>query len=453
MKKQKLIRKILFYLLVLLCGFLFFGLKTYAASDNQNNNDSQADYYYSDGERSIQPGQNYYGSSSIASLIGNVNDININYYFYVSNDMLNITSGSYRLFRAMTTSSTYGFELILTSSGLGANNASGNLVSGSTLLPLSSMSEGDIIFVNNACSNSLRTYGVSFSVYHYKLINGSWTLANTICSGWSPNYAFNYFYYNSSVFSKNIASLSGAFDSNEAFLTNNTILGASYNTIFPNSSGQTWFIYKELLSFWDSSSIQIFTIYGASHNYLFYINTSNETVNLIVDLGQSEEIMSYTNNDIIGIKYTGSAIELLSYSITQPLINEGSQEEEISGNTYFTQNTSTYTIVTGSVEKVEFFNGFMGGFTPSETNTIPNYYLNTILNDINTMQYNYGYQEGIEGETVFTPVWGILSGVFSVVASVMSIELVPHITIGVFFLVPLFFAVLGLILWIWKGKN
>ena len=69
------------------------------------------------------------------------------------------------------------------------------------------------------------------------------------------------------------------------------------------------------------------------------------------------------------------------------------------------------------------------------------------------MQYNYGYQEGIEGETVFTPVWGILSGVFSVVASVMSIELVPHITIGVFFLVPLFFAVLGLILWIWKGKN
>lgn len=64
--------------------------------------------------------------------------------------------------------------------------------------------------------------------------------------------------------------------------------------------------------------------------------------------------------------------------------------------------------------------------------------------------YNIGYTDGQAGNTAITPVFNTLSGVFSVVGSVLAIELVPHIPLGIFILVPLFFAAIGLILWIWR---
>ena len=66
--------------------------------------------------------------------------------------------------------------------------------------------------------------------------------------------------------------------------------------------------------------------------------------------------------------------------------------------------------------------------------------------------YNDGYVDGQEGRTAFTPAFNVLTGVFNVVGSVMSINLVPGVPLGLFFLVPLFFAVIGLVLWIWR-KN
>lgn len=72
--------------------------------------------------------------------------------------------------------------------------------------------------------------------------------------------------------------------------------------------------------------------------------------------------------------------------------------------------------------------------------------------------YLYGYDEGYHrgwdagqaGETAITPVFNTLSSIFGVVGSVLAIELVPHVPIGLFFLVPLFFSAIGLILWIWR---
>lgn len=64
--------------------------------------------------------------------------------------------------------------------------------------------------------------------------------------------------------------------------------------------------------------------------------------------------------------------------------------------------------------------------------------------------YNIGYTDGQAGNTAITPIFNTLSGVFSVVGSVLAIELVPNVPIGVFILVPLFFAAVGLILWIWR---
>lgn len=64
--------------------------------------------------------------------------------------------------------------------------------------------------------------------------------------------------------------------------------------------------------------------------------------------------------------------------------------------------------------------------------------------------YNVGYTDGQAGNTAITPVFNTLSGIFSVIGSVLAIELVPHVPLGIFFLVPLFFSAVGLILWIWR---
>lgn len=64
--------------------------------------------------------------------------------------------------------------------------------------------------------------------------------------------------------------------------------------------------------------------------------------------------------------------------------------------------------------------------------------------------YDKGYSDGQAGNTAITPIFNTLKGVFAVVGTVMSVELAPHVPLGIFILVPLFFACIGLILWIWR---
>lgn len=66
--------------------------------------------------------------------------------------------------------------------------------------------------------------------------------------------------------------------------------------------------------------------------------------------------------------------------------------------------------------------------------------------------YDEGYDDGQEGENAISPFFNILSGIFTSIGAVFSIELIPNVPIGLFFLVPLFFAIVGLILFIWR-KN
>lgn len=64
--------------------------------------------------------------------------------------------------------------------------------------------------------------------------------------------------------------------------------------------------------------------------------------------------------------------------------------------------------------------------------------------------YNRGYDDGASGNNAVSSAINVLSSIFGVIGSIFSIELFPHITLGLFLLVPLFFGVLGLILWIWR---
>lgn len=64
--------------------------------------------------------------------------------------------------------------------------------------------------------------------------------------------------------------------------------------------------------------------------------------------------------------------------------------------------------------------------------------------------YNVGFTEGQAGATPVSKTIGIISSIFAGIGEVLAVELFPGFTIGILILVPLFFGVLGLILWIWR---
>lgn len=64
--------------------------------------------------------------------------------------------------------------------------------------------------------------------------------------------------------------------------------------------------------------------------------------------------------------------------------------------------------------------------------------------------YTEGYADGEAGETAVSRAVTLIGSIFTAIGSIMSIELFPNVPMGLFFLVPLFFAVVGLILWIWR---
>lgn len=64
--------------------------------------------------------------------------------------------------------------------------------------------------------------------------------------------------------------------------------------------------------------------------------------------------------------------------------------------------------------------------------------------------YERGYEAGQQGENAISPVFNLLEHIFTILGAIFTIELAPHVPLGVFLLVPLFFAIGGLILWIWR---
>ena len=68
--------------------------------------------------------------------------------------------------------------------------------------------------------------------------------------------------------------------------------------------------------------------------------------------------------------------------------------------------------------------------------------------------YDQGYSDGLDvglaGATPMSQATTLIGSIFSSVGSVLAIQLFPGFSIGMLILVPLFFSVLGLILWIWR---
>lgn len=64
--------------------------------------------------------------------------------------------------------------------------------------------------------------------------------------------------------------------------------------------------------------------------------------------------------------------------------------------------------------------------------------------------YDVGYEDGINGDTAVSPVFKILLDTFAGIGEILLIELAPNITIGMLIFIPLFFAIIGFVLWIWR---
>lgn len=112
-------------------------------------------------------------------------------------------------------------------------------------------------------------------------------------------------------------------------------------------------------------------------------------------------------------------------------------------NTFLNNEYRAFTI-TGLVG---YQAGYQAGTEATTQEAYENGYLDGVANG-----YNEGYSDGANGSTAITPVFALISGIFSSLGSILAVELVPHVPLGLFILVPLFFAVVGLVLWIWR-KN
>lgn len=199
--------------------------------------------------------------------------------------------------------------------------------------------------------------------------------------------------------------------------------GFSRNMIIRHSLSH----YYDLTNDWSDNNIKIYPLYNSAvrtANALFncaYIS-STDTIN---------DINAWVNKQF-------SNSNIINYVLTLGY-NDGYSQGYDEG----------YVIGTSDGEDTGYSEGYDEGYDSGySAGTIDGHQEGYI--DGYNVGYDIGYDEGQEGENAISPVFRIISDIFGSIGSIMAIELVPHVPLGLFILVPLFFSVLGLILWIWR---
>ena len=102
-------------------------------------------------------------------------------------------------------------------------------------------------------------------------------------------------------------------------------------------------------------------------------------------------------------------------------------------------------------------NGYNGGYQEGYTSGLDTSYTEAYQEGYDygyqlgqNYGYNVGYEDGHNGANAVSVVVNILSSIFGLIGAIFAIELFPGITLGIYFLVPLFFLLVGFILWIWR---
>lgn len=179
-----------------------------------------------------------------------------------------------------------------------------------------------------------------------------------------------------------------------------------------------------------------------------YAMTFDQTINRIrfyefifSNIQPIDGIFEYTENDIeqielfnisLNTRFT-SYIDIISTAYIKRIdISYNSSGYDLRASVANNSNTLFY----ANYAKEEFNIGYNKGYAAANFDY--------------DSAFNEGYIAGQAGENAVSPVWNLFQGIFGTLGAIFSIELAPHVYIGYFFLVPLFFGVVGLILWIWR---
>ena len=173
-----------------------------------------------------------------------------------------------------------------------------------------------------------------------------------------------------------------------------------------------------------------------SNGYLFiFFDTINKEINIYQAFYDTDSKLRISNDTLITKFSISYEISNNSYdTITYSLLYKGSNNV---GQSAFAIGTiNTYWLGSWSI------NPYEGLLYQSA--------YNRFYGETWDTAYAAGYAAGQEGETSVEPVFNLLTHIFSIIGAIWQIELVPHVPLGLFILVPIFFAIVGLVLWIWR---
>lgn len=253
----------------------------------------------------------------------------------------------------------------------------------------------------------------------------------------------------------------------------NAYSGMNYGSLEHNIGSQYAYVGAFLVS-----------SYGADENsapmirlQYYDVDSPNTLItNSIINITYNESLDYWViNNNQNAILYNNQLYMYQIYtSMNSTLIDIYELDFQVTSGEYLTCNSATliYTSdfatynwneVVGNVKAV--FNCAVVGMTPFSqkynTTQLKDFYNSMYRSQYNNALYYFGeekkqqgydvgYIAGQQGENAISPIWNLLQGIFGTIGAIFSIELAPHVYIGYFFLVPLFFGVVGLILWIWR---
>lgn len=480
-----------FFAVLLLCLFFLFGvfsygLKVNAAGSNQSGETEQEQQQESGGERAIQSYTMYYATTDIGSHFNATCVVSQAFIDYFSN----INAYVDILYFSFNNSNAPNTHFEVSDTGTiqmryYSNTDVANMTN--TLCTMDDVNYSDFFYFDYYRTGSTNNYTYHFLFELYSA-RGQLKYSTESISFWNRNYytgntitwqvGTNLLLNEQGSTTRNPAQhfpVSSAMQN--MVLDEGNIKNAYYqDNVYSGGTSDNMraYVFKEPMQAWDGQMYSICEIYFSNGNgYRLDLYPGYNEIEIVnINTGQSEyTITEYYEEMYIGLwqDITQSPYTFYirtfapSYSSTtqQPLydyyFNTNSLNGDFTldellinyikyGNTFF--GHFQYYAQGGSIDYIQ---GTMNKWLLEHNKEFMSVGYDLGLSD-NTA-FDEGYAAGQAGANAISPALNIITGIFEAIGTIFAIELVPHVPIGVFFLVPLFFGVLGLIIWIWRGKN
>ena len=467
---KKLIKCTALLMIAVLSVIPLFLIKANASGSNQQQPTEEEEQENNGGERALESNflfsTTYIGYSATSN-----NNKQAQIYIEINNDILTNTNDYYICGYSTTASNMTTFNTGISVRKIGqyiqVDTVNSSNERTTEYYALSNLQLNDVLLF---CISSTGTY----YLYHYRYINQNWQNIQLIKQYTTTKNA-------TWTFNKNIALLTATktiplnttyttFDSNYVLAiqsqttnTYNTIYidQAKYNNIYIKEWGEQWENIPQgnrnvlLARIYDGESyldVDITLIQNSENAWLHceYYDATQET---ITDLGTYKQ---YNKNDLVTIRGDNSTSQQ-----TTVTINVVKQKVEVQNNsiTITYENKANFYMVTSPIDKAIFYNIASGyNTTTSQTQIqiaqkICGQTPIGALKDAYDVGKQEGYESGLQGQTAITPFFAIIGNIFGGIGDILEIELAPHLPLGIFIAIPLFFGAVGFIFWLWRRSR